>query len=47
MDRQPETCTDPAVQGPHRTAIKIPGIWAAFFAVLAPGATMSDDGTDR
>jgi hypothetical protein len=37
--------TDPAVQA--LIAAINAGDRAAFFAVLAPGATMSDDGTDR
>jgi hypothetical protein len=37
--------TDPAVQA--AIAAINAGDRAAFFAALAPGATMSDDGTDR
>jgi hypothetical protein len=40
-----EQVTDPAVQA--LIAAINAGDRAAFFAALAPGATMSDDGTDR
>ena len=40
-----EQVTEPAVQG--LIAAINAGDRAAFFAALAPGATMSDDGTDR
>ena len=40
-----EQVTEPAVQA--LIAAVNAGDRAAFFAALAPGATMSDDGTDR